>query len=299
MVKLLDSTIEALKAAGTPIVLPKGASLWSEGDASDSAALLVEGFLDVVHATKGADGEEAEVVLRTVGPGSLVGEIGCLDDVARSASVRARTDSHLVRIPADAFRELVDSRPDLMQGLFREQTSRVRSLSRQVSRHRHRAITDSLTGLYNFGFFQERLELEVSRARETGDPIALAMFDLDHFKAFNDTHGHPEGNRVLVRLAALLRSCGRRGDVVARYGGEEFVVLLYGAGRQDAVALAEGVRRRVEEVFGTSGQLPSPITVSGGVALFPDDAHDGDTLVASADARLYAAKRKGRNRVES
>jgi diguanylate cyclase (GGDEF)-like protein len=174
----------------------------------------------------------------------------------------------------------------------------VRSLSRQVSRQRQHAITDALTGLYNFGFFQERLEIEVARARETGDPIALALFDIDRFKDYNDTHGHPEGNRVLVRLAALLRACGRRGDVVCRYGGEEFVFLLYGAGREDATALAEGVRRRVEEVFAAEG-FPSPVTVSGGVALFPDDARDPDSFVSAADARLYAAKKMGRNRVES
>ena len=299
MVQILDSTLDALRAAGEPIALPEGLYLWYEGEVADSAALLLEGLLDVVHATQGTDGEEAEVVLRTVGPGSLVGDIACLDGLARSASIRARSDARLVRIPAAAFRGLVETRPDLMQGLFREQTSRVRSLSRQVSRQRRRAITDSLTGLYNFGFFQERLEMEVSRARQTGDPIALAMFDLDHFKAFNDSHGHPEGNRVLVRLAVLLRACGRRGDVVARYGGEEFVILLYGAGREDAAALAETVRCRVEETFAAPGEFPLPITVSGGVALFPDDAGDPDALVAAADARLYAAKRMGRNRVES
>ena len=299
MVKLLDATFEALRDAGEPVAVAAGERLWREGDPADSAALLLDGFLDVVHEAAGTDGEEVDVILRTVGPGSLVGDIGCLDGLARSASVRARSDAQLVRIPSGAFRQLVETHPDLMEGLFREQTSRVRSLSRQVTRQRLRAITDSLTGLYNFGFFHERLEMEVSRASATGDPIALALFDLDRFKAFNDAHGHPEGNRVLVRMAQLLRSCGRRGDIVARFGGEEFVILLYGAGREDAAALAGEVRRRVEEVFAAPGEFPSPMTVSGGVALFPEDAPDGEGLLAAADARLYAAKRAGRNRVES
>ncbi len=298
MVKILEATFESLRTAGVPFTLAAGESLWREGDPADSVVLLADGFLDIFREGAPGAGDSSQVLLRTVGPGSLVGDIACLDGLARSASVSARTGCLMVRIPAATFRDLVDAHPDLLQGLLRQQTARVRNLSRLVSRHRQHAITDALTGLYNFGFFQERLELEVSRARETGDPIALALFDLDRFKQYNDTHGHPEGNRVLVRLAALLRACGRRGDVVCRYGGEEFVFLLYGAGREDALALAEGVRRRVEEVFASEG-FPSPVTVSGGVALFPDDARDPDALVSAADTRLYAAKRMGRNRIES
>ena len=120
----------------------------------------------------------------------------------------------------------------------------MRSLTWRVSRTHHRAITDPLTGLYNYGFFRERLALELERAQLTGDPVALAMFDIDHFKHYNDTHGHQEGNRVLQKVAELLRKTGRRGDVVARYGGEEFVALLYGASGSDGWRFAEAFRPR-------------------------------------------------------
>lgn len=293
--KLSEEAAEALKAAGDATRLEPGEILFREGEAGDCAALLTEGLLDVFHES---GDQTPEVLLRTVGPGTLVGDISCIDGLARSATVRARTSCTLSRIPASAFRDLVSSRKDLMESLFQEQTSRVRSLSLQVSRQRHRAITDSLTGLYNFGFLQERLDLELHRARQTGDTIAFALFDIDLFKSFNDAFGHPAGNRVLVELAGLLRATGRRGDIVARYGGEEFALLLYGASRADAVALAQVARRKVEAFFAAEREFPRAITVSGGVALFPEDGTDAESLVAQADLRLYEAKRLGRNRVK-
>ncbi len=295
-VKLTGRSIDALLAAGEVLCYPEGAFLWHEGDAGDAASLLLEGTLEVLHETS-ADGEP--VHLRNVDPGTLVGELACLDGLARSASVRAVTPCRTIRIPADRFREVVRGRPEIFEELFWEQVARVRSLTRHVTRSHQRAITDTLTTLYNFGFFQERLVLEMQRARQTGDPISLAIFDIDHFKRFNDTHGHPEGNKVLVRVAEILKAAGRRGDIVARYGGEEFAILLYGATRQDAFALADSVRSRVasEEFPGASTQPLGRLTISGGVATYPEDAVDEESLIEAADARLYRAKEAGRNRI--
>jgi diguanylate cyclase (GGDEF)-like protein len=124
------------------------------------------------------------------------------------------------------------------------------------------------------------------------------MFDIDHFKGYNDTHGHQEGNKVLVKVAEILRKTGRRGDVVARYGGEEFVALLYGAGAPDARRLAETFRSAVsaQSFTAEAGKPPDHITVSGGLATFPNDGQDDLTLIKSADTRLYQAKDEGRNR---
>jgi diguanylate cyclase (GGDEF)-like protein len=143
----------------------------------------------------------------------------------------------------------------------------VRSLTGQVSRTHRRAITDTLTRLYNFGFFNERLELELERARATGDPVSVVLFDTDHY---NDTHGHQAGNAVLIRVAEILGATGRRGDVIARYGGEEFVALLYGASREEARRFAEAVRVAIEAAALVGGQTQplGRVTVSGGVATF-------------------------------
>ncbi len=155
------------------------------------------------------------------------------------------------------------------------------------------AETDPLTGLANRRAFEARLEAEVLHARRTGAPLSVAVLDLDHFKEVNDRHGHEEGDRTLRTLAARMRSATRASDVIARVGGEEFAWLLPATTAEGARALAERLRRIIaEEPFGIAGTR----TISGGVAeLGPGD--DGAGLLRAADARLYAAKSSGRDRV--
>jgi diguanylate cyclase (GGDEF)-like protein len=205
----------------------------------------------------------------------------------------------VLRIPAGRFREFLRARPDVLEELFWLQLERVRSLTAWVTRSHRRAITDPLTRLYNVGFFRERLGLEIDRARETGDPVSLCLFDLDHFKNYNDTRGHEEGNAVLRTVGDILRGTGRRGDVPARYGGEEFVTLLYGATREEAAGFADRVRLELcgRRFVGETSQPLGRVTLSAGVATFPLDAADDDALLRAADARLYLAKQAGRNRV--
>ena len=257
--------------------------------------LLLSGTLVVSHETP----EGETVVLRTMDARAIVGEIATLDGHPRSASVRARTDCRVRRMAADDFRALLRRRPDILEELFLLQVDRVRSLTRQVTGTHHQAITDPLTGIYNFGFFRQRLEMEVERARQTGDHVSLIMFDIDHFKHFNDANGHQEGNEVLVKLAQILKRTARRVDIVARYGGEEFVALLYGANRDEANRFAEAARGAVEghDFEGGSTQPLGRITVSGGVATFPGDASGDEALIRAADRNMYRAKQAGRNRV--
>jgi len=158
------------------------------------------------------------------------------------------------------------------------------------------ALTDGLTGLYNHAYFVGALKREVQRARRAGTRVSLAMFDLDNFKRINDSRGHLEGDRVLARTAALVREGLREADVAARYGGEEFAVVLPDTPRTGAFVVAERTRRRVEERVGRrrSGQS---VTVSGGVASFPDDAAGPEELVQRADQALYRSKADGKNRI--
>jgi diguanylate cyclase (GGDEF)-like protein len=290
----LPGSFGDLGPLGRERVLEPGATLWREGDPGDHVVVLQEGHLEVSHQAPGGE----DVILRHLYPGAIVGEMAALDGQVRSATVRARGAARVFLVPARRFRQFLKERPDLLERLFWLQLERVRSLTWRVSRTHHRAITDPLTGLYDYGFFRERLAMELERAQLSGDPLALVMFDIDHFKEYNDTHGHQEGNKVLVRVAEILRRTVRRGDVVARYGGEEFVTLLYGAGATDAWRLAESFRHAVSthSFLPSSGRPPERVTVSGGVATFPEDAHDDISLIKSADARLYAAKEDGRNR---
>ena len=161
------------------------------------------------------------------------------------------------------------------------------------------ALTDSLTGLHNRRYLQVHLEAILKRMAAAGKPVCLLMVDIDHFKAINDTHGHPVGDEVLVDMAQRIGRNVRGFDLAARYGGEEFVVVMPDTSLDVAVAVAERLRARVAaEPFapkGVEGQLS--LTVSIGVAEAAAGSTDSDALVRTADKALYEAKYGGRNRV--
>ncbi len=162
------------------------------------------------------------------------------------------------------------------------------------------SYSDALTGLYNHRYFYQRLEQELERARSTGRPVALLMLDIDYFKLYNDTQGHTKGDSVLQEVAQLLRENSRESDVICRYGGEEFAVILPGAGEEEAVGVAERVRRAVagHAFEGGDGQPGGRLTVSIGVAVCPDQAAESGELVERADQALYLAKHSGKNNVK-
>jgi len=158
------------------------------------------------------------------------------------------------------------------------------------------ASTDGRTGLPNSRAFDDALEHGLT-ARSTYDPMAVLMLDIDHFKNFNDRNGHPAGDQALRTFANILASSIRDGDVAARYGGEEFAVMLPGASAKDASLVAERIRARTEAaVIELSPGHRDEITVSIGIAVWPDDASSRVDLLGAADAALYKAKRGGRNR---
>jgi diguanylate cyclase (GGDEF)-like protein len=172
----------------------------------------------------------------------------------------------------------------------------------QFRQMRDLATIDELTGLGNRRHFQNALEREIQRARRYRRQLSLALFDVDHFKQYNDACGHPAGDRALATLGRILRESLREVDIVARYGGEEFALILPetapGAGTSPFPFL-ERLRQRVAtEVFPGEESLPSgKLTISGGVACFPDDAETPDDLVQAADRALYVSKGRGRNSI--
>jgi two-component system cell cycle response regulator len=162
----------------------------------------------------------------------------------------------------------------------------------------HRLATrDGLTGLLNRREFDRLLAEEAERARRFGRPLSLVLFDLDHFKHVNDTHGHPAGDAVLREAAARLAAGQRVVDRLARFGGEEFALLLVETGTPAALDAAQ---RLVAAVRAATFTLPDgtmlPVTVSAGVAALPAHAADAPALIRAADAALYTAKRAGRDR---
>jgi two-component system, cell cycle response regulator len=163
----------------------------------------------------------------------------------------------------------------------------------------HMATADHLTGLYNRGYIEDRFAIELSRARRYGKVLTLAVIDADCFKLLNDTHGHSAGDAALKKIGMLLRDSFRQSDTAGRFGGEEFVVLLPETDIQVARRKVESLR---ETVAATRIALNShgktvQVTISAGLASFPQDGNDEGELFATADERMFQAKRGGRNRV--
>ena len=165
-------------------------------------------------------------------------------------------------------------------------------------RLRKLSITDGLTDLFNHRHIHELLHEEFERSRRSGEPLAVAMMDLDRFKQVNDTYGHPTGDVILYETAQLLRETSREIDMLGRYGGEEFMAILPGTDEAAAAHFAERLRRRVEEHVYRDEATEVRMTTSCGVASFPSaGAATPDDLVKVADEALYLAKTSGRNRV--
>jgi diguanylate cyclase (GGDEF)-like protein len=160
------------------------------------------------------------------------------------------------------------------------------------------SIRDGMTGLFNRSFMEVALDRELQRASRHGKPVAVMMVDVDYFKQLNDSFGHEAGDVVLREVAECLRTGVRVEDIVCRYGGEEFVIILPELGVRSAMERAETLRRRVGELgVRLHGRALREVTISIGVAIYPEHADSGEELLRHTDRALYAAKHHGRNRV--
>jgi len=157
------------------------------------------------------------------------------------------------------------------------------------------AITDGLTKLYNSRHFYNQLDVEVGRCRRYNHPLALLLLDIDHFKNYNDTHGHLEGDKVLVAIGLNIQDCLRAMDSAYRYGGEEFTVILPETNGEEARTVAERIRRKIEsEPHHPDGDASVSVTISIGVTEYVN-GEDVATFVQRADQAMYSSKTKGRN----
>jgi diguanylate cyclase (GGDEF)-like protein len=159
------------------------------------------------------------------------------------------------------------------------------------------AITDGLTGLYNRRHFQDTLEKEIRRCERESRKLSLLLADIDHFKQYNDRWGHTEGDAALRRVSGQIMKSIRSTDMGFRYGGEELAVLLPSCSKDQASEVAEKIRLAVQNLAQRQGRFGARVTVSIGVATFPEDGRVARGLVDTADAALYTAKAQGRNRV--
>ena len=160
---------------------------------------------------------------------------------------------------------------------------------------KNQADTDGLTGLYNRRYFNEKLVELVNRAREDGSCLSLIMIDVDNFKKYNDTYGHPAGDQLLKTIALVVNDAVRDGDIITRYGGEEIAVILAHTDKETALQIAERIRISVANI--PTGKVQTPVTISLGVGTMPEHAKDCAGLIEFADQSLYYSKQSGKNRV--
>jgi len=216
----------------------------------------------------------------------------------RRAIERFALDAHNRRLIADLRKEraALKRKQEELQQTVREQTQKLRHANERLHKL---AISDGLTGLYNHRYFQDRWRREVQLARRYDEPLSLMILDVDFFKNYNDTMGHPQGDVLLKELAMLLLRSVREVDLVARYGGEEFVIVLPKSRKVNAVVLAERVRALVgQHSFPHRDVQPGGrVTVSVGVASYPEDGDDAGEVIVAADKALYRAKDGGRDQV--
>ena len=159
---------------------------------------------------------------------------------------------------------------------------------------RTQSIRDQLTGLFNRRYMEESFVREIHRAQRQGSTLGIIMGDLDHFKKINDTYGHEEGDVILRNVGAILQKSIRQDDIACRYGGEEFTVIMPSASRAIVLQRAEQIRERIKRHVSVKQE---PVTISLGMALFPEDGQSAETLLNAADAALYQAKERGRDQV--
>jgi len=211
-----------------------------------------------------------------------------------------------VRKPVEPIELRARSRSMLqLSASYRQIKAHERDLARQnelLSQQKHQlhlaATTDQLTGVYNRAFLMDHLDREFANSRRHGHPFTCLLIDIDLFKSINDLHGHLVGDEVLRHTAQLLAASVRKGDLLARYGGEEFVVLLRNTTAVEGASLAESLRIAVDDAVYRYDNLTLRVSISVGVAETQlDEAMNDTALLMNADKAMYAAKRKGRNRV--
>ncbi|GGI18754.1 MAG: GGDEF domain-containing protein [Oxalicibacterium faecigallinarum] len=238
-------------------------------------------------------------------PGESIGELSVLDETATLGSLTALEDSDLLILESQTLWQLIDEAEGVARNLLRQLSFKLRTVNAQLRRrekvgefYRQLSMVDSLTGLHNRAWLNDRLPVLIEEAHTGQKSLSLIMIDLDHFKKFNDNHGHQTGDKALRAAAGVITSALRPSDFAVRYGGEELIVILpessLDAGKMVAQRLCE--RMREADVFNDASITLPHLTASFGVTtLLP--GQNADALISGADAALYRAKNAGRNQI--
>ncbi len=279
--------------------LAAGDQLLSPNAKNEHVFVVLSGSLNVYV------GSTSTPVLATMETGACVGEMSIIEDRDPSAYVIAAEDTHVLVIHQSVLWDMVNASHEFAKNLLVVLSERVRSHNRVIAegygelrKFEIHATTDALTGLGNRHSMQESFPRAIARCEMDDEPIALIMIDVDNFKVFNDRFGHIAGDRALSAVAHVLRTQFRPCDILIRYGGDEFAVLLPGLNKEQAFTVADRVRKLVtgNTGDGSDSLIQIPVRISMGIAQL-DEQGTVDSLIRTADAALYRAKRAGRDNI--
>ncbi|MBN2160479.1 MAG: diguanylate cyclase [Spirochaetes bacterium] len=288
-----------------PLEIDEGNVLFREGDPGNQLFIVMGG--SVASSIRLPDGGDREIALFR--PGNFFGEMSIFENAPRSATCFCREKSALLGLHEKDFYRMIKREPGIatkiMYRMLNITTQRLRDTGEFLSDMVHwgdaasrRAITDELTGAYNRRYLDDALASQFERAKNGGMPLTLIMVDLDYFRAINESYGHEAGDRCIVEVVRVFGRAMREGDILARFGGDEFTVLLPDTPAETGRGIAESVRKDVEAMDFLE-QYRGPVkklTLSMGIASYPEHADNLKTLRERADQALYAAKEGGRNR---
>lgn len=238
-------------------------------------------------------------------PGQCIGEITFMDHQPTTAFVVADTNTRILVIDESllwklthAFHPIACNLLEMIAHRLRHSHSVINQIKDMVKQHEHDATVDPLTSLYNRRWLDKSLSKIMQRCDSNSKPLSVAMMDLDHFKAFNDKHGHLAGDTALSIVSKIIREHLRPEDMVTRFGGEEFFAILPGIDKEAARIIADRLCKAVEntDIIQQTNSILTPVTVSIGIAEMLDK-DDVNALIHNADKALYKAKESGRNRV--
>ena len=289
-VRTAASSEDAIRIAAqfSPQLVLMDIRLRGQVDGIETAAILqARHTVALVYLTANTDTSTLERALAT-NPGGYLAKPFNARDLRTTIAVAFRQHE------ADVARRRIHADLELRKVALEQQSQELVVL---VEKLREETVVDPLTGIYNRRHLDNVVHRELSMARREGRAIGFVLVDLDHFKAFNDWFGHPTGDHVLREVAAYFRRELRAHDVACRIGGEEFVLVLPSTSLSDTHKLAERLRAGLEALVLHDQGRPLPrVTASFGVAAFPDDGDSQPDLLRVADAALYLAKHRGRNR---
>ena len=280
--------------------LKKDEVLITEGRCNQNLYILLDGKLSVrLKSAKAAP-------VTFIGPGESAGELSLIDHQPASAYVVAETDSRILTMDEEILWELVNTSHAIARNLLYTLVNRLRFGNtiiiedrEQLKQYQFQARVDALSGLFNRRWLDSMLPRQMHRSRVSRNPLSLVMIDIDHFKRYNDQHGHIGGDSAIRTVATTISDSIRPTDMAARYGGEEFILILPRCPLNSAEVVAERVRQAVEKapVKISDEEMLPPVSISLGVAELRDEFSVED-FIQSADAALYRAKEAGRNRVQ-